>query len=274
MLIRILLGSGFLCAAILACTNLNFGQTAQRFSDNMGGQIAGFANPTVGSPSSFSFSAMGYTHIGSSGGTVMQRALQQSKSDGDAFAVVAGDLTNTGIDSELATWRTQVAAVALPVFPAIGNHDIFFGGWNRYKSIIGRSIYSFDAGDVHFTVLDSANGTFGEDQLHWLEDDLRATRKPLKAIMMHFPIYIGEFSSLYKISSDEEVTIFKSLMYKYGVQLVISGHYHGHGESVVGGTKYLVTGQCNSILDIANRTGYVKITVSGGAFHTRQIFMD
>ncbi len=255
----------------LACTNIQTGQTTQRFYDNINGNLRTYGDLTITTPTSFSFSAMGDTHIGSSGGALMARALQMSKNDGDSFAVIAGDDSNTGIESELLTFLSQISDSGLTAFPAIGNHDIFFGGWANYKRIIGRSIYSLNAGNTHFIFLDTANGAFGEDQLHWLTDDLNRNTLPNKVVIMHFPIYIGEFSSLYKISSDEEATIFKNIMHKFGVNLVISGHYHGYGEKFIGGTRYIVTGACNNILDIGNRSGYVKVTVSGTDLSIRQI---
>ncbi|MDZ4677151.1 MAG: metallophosphoesterase [Oligoflexia bacterium] len=255
-----------------ACTNLEIDGVTQRFWENMNSGLRTFPDLSVANPTSFSFAAMGDTHIGSSsGGNVMARALQNSRADGDAFAVIAGDDSNTGIESELTTFMAQINASNHPVYPAIGNHDIFFGGWNNYKRIVGRSIYSFNVGNAHIIMLDSANGTFGEDQLNWLRNDLKTTTKPIKIIVTHFPIFSGEFSTLFKLSSDEEATVFKSIMREYSVKLVIGGHYHGYSEQVIGGTRYLVTGACNNILDIGNRVGYVKVVINGSEIAIRQV---
>jgi predicted phosphodiesterase len=262
----------FLVAFYLACANMQLDQTRQRFNDNMNGTLSGFPDFSPASPTNFSFSAMGDTHIGSpSGGNVMARALQLSKNDGDSFVLLAGDNTNTGFESEILAFQTQITNSGLRAYPAIGNHDIFFGGWGNYKRLIGRSIYSFNAGNVHFIVLDTANGTFGEDQFNWLRADLVSNTRPLKIVMTHFPIYMGEFSSLYKLSSDEEATVFKDVMNEFGVNLVIGGHYHGYGDKTLGATRYLVTGACNNILDIGNRAMYIKVTINGTTITTRQI---
>lgn len=257
----------------VACTNIQLGQTSKRFYDNMSGGIPGFNNISPSNPNSFSFSALGDTHIGSPGGDRMIQALTMSKNDGDSFAVVAGDISNTGLESELTAYKAQIAQTAFTVFPAIGNHDIYFGGWNQYRSIIGRSIYSIDAGVAHIIFLDTANGLFGEEQLNWLRDDLTATTKAVKIVVMHFPIFIGEFSSLYKISSDEEATIFKSIMNEFRVNLVISGHYHGFGDKDIGGTKYVVTGATNSITELGHRSQYLKVTVTTSGVSYRQIWL-
>lgn len=257
-----------------ACTNIEFDQTKARYNDNMSGGLNSHSDVSISDPSNFTFAALGDTHIGSPQGTVMKRALSMSKADGDAFAIVAGDITNTGIEAELQGFNAQVAETGQTVLPAIGNHDIFFGGWARYKTIIGRSIYSVNAGNAHLVFLDTANGTFGEDQLKWLKADLEANTRPIKVIVMHFPIFAGEISTIFKISSDEEANIFKNIMRDYSVQLVISGHYHGYREARINHTTYIVTGACNGILDIGETTHYVKVTIQGGTITTRQIQLN
>jgi hypothetical protein len=259
----------------IACTNLKVGQTQKRFEDNMSGTLRAFPNATVANSNDFYFSAFGDTHIGSdSGGNLLIMALQRSLALGDSFAVIAGDNSNSGLESEMRTFESQRLSVGLPSYPAIGNHDIFFDGWLRYRSIIGRSIYRFDAGIARFFVLDSANGTFGEDQLNWLRQELVSNTQPIKIIVTHFPIQAGEFSSLFKLSSDEEATVFKAMMHEFGVQLVISAHYHGYIEKNIGGTTYLVTGACNHILDIGNRPGLVRVHVTSAGVTTQPIFFD
>jgi predicted phosphodiesterase len=255
-----------------ACTNLKIGQTQQRFWDNMNLPLKTYSDFAPSDPNNFSFSMMGDTHVGSDQGNLMVKALQMSKTDGDSFAVIAGDDSNTGLESELLTFESNIASVGLPVYPAIGNHDIFFNGWDHYKAIVGRSMYSFNAGVVHFVILDTANGTFGEEELNWLKSDLAATNKPVKVAVMHFPAVFGEFSTIYRLSDDEEITIFENIMNKYGVQLVVSGHYHGYSDKNVGGTRYIVTGACNDLLDIGNTSQYIKVMITNGnTVTTRQV---
>jgi predicted phosphodiesterase len=268
----------FLCLILLSflvygisCTNFKVNQTPDRFYDNMSGGLRGFRDPPVANAASFSFAALGDTHIGSPAGNLMARALQISKADGDSFAVIAGDITNTGLEGEFLTWQAVAAGIAYPVFPAIGNHDIFFGGWENYKRVIGRSIYSINAGNAHIAFIDTANGTIGESQLSWLRADLTAATNPVKIVIMHYPAFTGEFSSIFKLSSDEEATIFKDMMDELGVNLVIGGHYHGYGDRTIGNTRYLVTGQCNNILDIGNTSGYVKVIINNASVTTRPI---
>lgn len=248
---------------VTACTNFQFNQTVQRFYDNMSGQLTSFTAATLVDSSNYSFSVHGDTHIGATGGNAMKRALQDSKNDGDSFAIIAGDITNTGLDSEFDSFNGQVGEVSFTVFPAIGNHDIFFDGWNRYKKKIGRSMYTVNAGtQTQIFFMDSANGVFGQEQLDWLRSELAASSKALKIVVTHFPLFVGEFSSIFKHASDEEVTLFKSIMQDYNVKLVLAGHYHGYADKTIGVTRYIVTGGCNNILDFGQISHYIKVTVT------------
>src|SRR5690606_18060093 len=113
----------------------------------------------------FSFVVIGDTHVGSPGGEVYQRVLQDAKNFGDAFVVIAGDLTHGGKGGEFDQFNAVADDAGIEVRAAIGNHDIFFGGWNEYKAKLGKSIYSFSADNVHFAMIDTANGVLGEAQL-------------------------------------------------------------------------------------------------------------
>jgi hypothetical protein len=265
---------GVLVLLPTACTNIQMDQTTQRFNDNMTGQLKSYADIPIGTPSAFSFSALGDVHVGAPTASLMIKALQMSQNDGDLFSVLTGDNTNTGKESELLTFASNMLAVSIPVLPAIGNHDIFFGGWSRYKTVVGRSIYSVNAGSVHLIFLDTANGTVGKDQLNWLVSDLQANTRPIKVVVMHFPVVVGEFSTVFKLSSDEEATLFKNLMYQYGVQLVLSGHFHGFSDQKIGNTRYVVTGACNDILDLGQRSHYVKVTLANGELSVKPIYLN
>lgn len=237
---------------------------SHRYDDNFAGDLPSFTNPTLTDSNNFSFAAMGDIHVGAAGGNVFERAAQLSAADGDSFAVTLGDNTNSGLDSEARGFKAQMDNAPFSVFPAIGNHDIFFSGWQSYKWIVGRSMYTIQAGPVRIYVLDSANGTFGEKQLNWLRRELMGDTSTLKVVATHFPIFSGVFSGIFKLSSDEEASVFKAMMSEFGVDLVLAGHYHGHSERTVGGTRYIVSGACNNILDPGERMQYLKIIVTNG----------
>ena len=60
----------------------------------------------------------------------------------------------------------------LPIFSLIGNHELYFDGWEDYVELLGASVYwfevKFDTGRDLFISLDSASGTLGKKQMKWL----------------------------------------------------------------------------------------------------------
>jgi len=259
---------------VLACTNLGFDQLNNRVQDNLSGSVTAPKDITVSNPTSFTFTVLGDTHIGSSGGGVAQRVVANAVAAGDAFAVVAGDLSQGGQDGEFTQFKQIFAAQNLTFRAAIGNHDIYFGGWDRYKVQIGRSIYSFNAGNVHFLMADTANGVLGQDQLDWMEQDLSRSNATHKIVITHFPPWNGNFSSIYKMSSEEEAAILKDMVYRYGVKFVFAGHFHGYNEADIGGTKYIVTGGANDIIDIGQKMNFVRVTVNGASISSQVIYLQ
>jgi len=254
----------------LACSNLEGDATNNRFDENMKGGLNTYADFNPTDPNNFSFAFVGDTHIGSGGGFQLPSVVSRSKADGDSFLLLGGDMTDTGDDGQYKTFLAVLNSNSFPFYPCIGNHDIFFGHWSTYKAYIGRSIYSFNAGIVHIAVLDTANGQIGEKQLQWLDSDLKASTKPFKIVVMHYPPYVGAIGSIFQLSSEEEAAIFKDMLNQDGANLMLAGHYHGYIDNTIGRARFIVSGGGNTILDSGN-AHYLKITVSPSGLDVRKV---
>ena len=114
-----------------------------------------------------------------------------------SFMIVLGDLVDNGDDEyQWQTWFKSVEPTAsrIPVAPALGNHEAYSLDWknhmpNRYlthftlpdngNKDLKNHYYSFDWGNVHFTVLDTSLNEekewlpdLYEKEKAWLEKDL------------------------------------------------------------------------------------------------------
>jgi len=256
---------------IWSCTNFGITQLQDRVADNFSGLVSHPGDIDPAGANSFSFMVIGDTHIGSPQGEVMNTMAGIAESAGDAFVIVAGDISHGGLDGEFTQFKTVMDTHGMTWRTAIGNHDIFFGGWSRYRTSIGRSIYSFNADNVHFIMLDSANGSLGEQQLQWFEADLMANTRPHVVVVTHFPPWNGRFASIYRMSSEEEAAVLKDICHRYGVDYVFAGHYHGSEETELGGVKYIVTGGANDQMDLGQKQNYVRVTVSGDSISAQII---
>jgi len=138
-------------------------------------------------------------------------------------------------------------------FPVLGNHDVDTKNGAPYldvfslphnNSIDSERYYSFEAGPVHFSMLDSASkeatGLSNVDQLKWLENDLKASLLPWNIVVFHDPPY----SSGDKHGSDFACRAnVGPICSQLGVDLVLSGDDHTYERSVPqNGTVYIVTG--------------------------------
>jgi hypothetical protein len=257
---------------VIGCTNIGLSQLNDRVADNFSGGLAVPGDIDPSGTDQFSFIVMGDTHVGSPSGGVIDRFASLAQAQGDAFALVTGDITHGGLEGEFSQFKAVFDRFSLPWRAAIGNHDIFFGGWSRYRTQIGRSIYSFNADNVHVVMIDSANGVLGQNQLDWIEQDLSRNIRPHVVMVSHFPPWNGTFASIYRMSSDEEAAILKDIAYRYGVDLFFSGHYHGHAEIDLGVTKYIVTGGANDQLDLGQRKNFIRVHVSGATMTAESLF--
>lgn len=256
---------------IIACTNLDLDPVSQRFDDNFSGAAAHPGNIDPAGTNVFSFAVLSDTHVGSPGGRTINSILDRVSDEGDAFVLLCGDVTDTGQEEQYSELKNLFLDKGITFRSAIGNHDIFFGGWTQFKRFIGRSIYSFNADNVHVTVIDSANGVLGERQLSWIERDLQEATQEHKIVISHFPPWNGSFGSLYKMASEEESAILKDILHRTGVKIMFSGHYHGHNEIEIGGVKYIVTGGANDLIDIGNSQHYFRVHVNGSIMTTEYI---
>jgi hypothetical protein len=245
------------------CTNFSLDLLNQRLTDNFSGSLSEPGDIDPSGTNQFSFILTGDTHIGSPNGEVLRQIIGQAVVAGDAFFVISGDITQGGLVGEYRQFKTLFDLESMPYRAAIGNHDIFFSGWNDFKQEIGKSIYSFNADNVHIVVLDSANGILGEDQLNWLRADLEGNTNPHILISTHFPPWNGHFSSIFKMPSDEEVAILKQILYDFDVDIMAAGHYHGYTEHDIGRTKFIVSGGANDVLDPGESKHFIRITVNG-----------
>ena len=102
-----------------------------------------------------------------------------------SFVIHTGDITHLSKPSEFDDADRIISQARLDVHYVPGEHDVLDGDVKLYRDRYGRGTkgagwYSFDANGVHFiglvNVVDlkaGGLGNLGDDQLEWLEDDLK-----------------------------------------------------------------------------------------------------
>jgi predicted MPP superfamily phosphohydrolase len=108
-------------------------------------------------------------------------------------------------------------------YASLGNHDSREQRYYKYFNMDGKLYYSFKApkGDVRFFALESTY--MDQDQLKWLEDELKKSGEKWKIVFFHHPLYssAGTHGSQLKLRA-----VLEPLFVQYNVSLVLNGHDH------------------------------------------------
>ena len=171
------------------------------------------------------------------------------------FFIDLGDIVDNGEDEyQWQAWFKTVSPTIseIPVVPAIGNHEAYSMDWkmtlpkrylshfalpdNQDEKLKGH-YYSFDWGDVHFTILDTSLveekewlPDLFEKQKVWAEQDIQKSKKKWKVVLMHKDPLQYSFADTSRPHREEgfseEGKTFMPLFDKAGVDLVLSAHLH------------------------------------------------
>ena len=162
--------------------------------------------------------------------------LQMLKHDAD-FAINSGDLVDDGQEEGL--WEPQFfdpirpLGRRMPFYTTLGNHDRDAPAYYRYFSLPDNGSqarpeawYAFRYENAHVIVLDTDIRRFrsGDEQVRWLERELKTSDATWKVVVTHYPLY----SSGRHGSSVEVREILMPVFERYGVDLVMAGHDHGY----------------------------------------------
>jgi Icc protein len=180
---------------------------------------------------------------------------------GAEFVVVGGDLADAGLPDEYARYDAWADSLGVPVYAAVGNHDLYNGGWSTFSTIVGASYYSFDVGSRAFYFVDSGSGTLGRDQIAMLRDEFAGDPDP-KVIVTHYPLYDGSDTYYYKFTNTAERAALVDLYARNGVELLLEGHTHTLHHTSIGTMEEWVS---PSLSGPSGEGRCLVVTVSGGA---------
>lgn len=194
----------------------------------------------------------------------LQQFVTRLDADNDAsFGIVLGDCTDQrGAMSEYANTLRGYK----PIFSLLGNHDLYFSGWDDYRELIGPSVYWFEVayntGRDLFIAIDSASGTLGSKQIEWLRKLLTTSRRAYRhcIILTHTNLFYTDNSQTGAGSLPMEETMTLVEMFSHNnVTLCLQGHDHYREDLNVGSVRYTIVG---TIRDEAKEPEYLLITLS------------
>lgn len=177
----------------------------------------------------------------------------------------------------------QEMIASVPVYPVLGNHDILTDNGEPYLTAFAlptessgtERYYSFDFGPLHVAALDSElyyddESIPADKQKAWLREDLRATDRPWKIVIIHRPPFN---SSPYHGADPRVLEDLVGIFEEEGVDVVFAGHEHVYERlKPVNDVTYFVTGGGGAELRSAGTSE--RTAVSALRFHILRLQAD
>jgi 3',5'-cyclic AMP phosphodiesterase CpdA len=182
-----------------------------------------------------------------------------------ALTIHTGDITHLSKPDEFDTASQLLSGLNITELHTVpGEHDVTDGLGTEYFNRFGQAsankgYYSFDHNGVHFIALvnvmnfkPNGLGGFGDDQLAWLEQDLkgRSSSTPI-VVFAHMPMW-----SIYEPwgwgTGDADQAM--SYLHRFGSVTVLNGHIHQIVQKVEG----------NITFHTARSTAYPQPTAGNG----------
>ena len=166
-----------------------------------------------------------------------------------AFMIHTGDITHLSKEKEFDDAQKIISQAGLDVHYVPGEHDIIDDERGkiyreRYgKNAKGAGWYSFDSNGVHFiglvNVVDLKGGglgTLGDEQLAWLENDLKAKSASAPIVVFaHIPLWV--VYETWGWGTDDGAKAL-ALLKRFGSVTVLNGHIHQVMQKVEGNVTF------------------------------------
>lgn len=258
---------------VLGMVNGSSPNVEKRFADSQAfNAISGFATVKTTSENYRVFVHTD-THITDERGNLEYFIHQYRNALDCPFAIHLGDL----IDAQNHWENMHSAYTDIPqnpnkpygdtLFVMAGNHDIYFNQWEQYKKYWNTSSYYFIAETPSgkrdlFLILDSAEGTLGDNQMDWFKElldwsDTQDFRH--KVVCSHTHLFKNDGSQGHTSNYNlEETYEFLGLLSKHHVEMYWSGHDHSREVQTINGVTYIVV---DALIESSPRPAYMVATM-------------
>lgn len=197
------------------------------------------APPDWQEPSPFRFADMGDIQ------TAMDRVDEVfatiSATPGLRFVMSTGDITENGEESEYDLFEDKLAALTIPYYSTIGNHELA-SDIRQWHERFGRYSVHFRFKDTDFSFVDSASASLDPSLLNDLEQWLDRGQDRVHIFGTHYPPVdpVGARSGDFR-SRTEAFTLL-SMLAQGNVDLALYGHIHSYYEFSNAGVPSYISG--------------------------------
>lgn len=238
--------SKLLLIAILLITVLGLGACAE--VNNVLNSVSPAASSIPSGQPLFSFIIFG------DNGTVnpvFEKIVADAGEPDIAFLISTGDITDGKSIGDLQAAKKYLDQhLDKPYHIAIGDNDLVVDKDGRrtesaFIKTVGPTKQSFDWQNSHFTIFDSTDSknSFSDEDLAWLENDLKSSDQKLKFLVMHIPIDVplSDTADISETAARQNQR-FGDIINRHHVNQIYAGHFHGYLNYELSGIPVTVTG--------------------------------
>jgi hypothetical protein len=180
------------------------------------------------------------------------------------FVVHLGDIVDGGTAEEYAAALGAFQRFHMPVFTAIGNHDVERGGRVHYRRIFAPDYYHFSVGDTLYLFLDNANPIdfWAGAQADWLAQRFARETYRRAVVFMHRPPFDPRAGLEHAMENPIGARRLRSALQGRRVAQVFASHVHGYFISRLGTIPLAVTGGAGAPLVEGGFYHYLVVEIS------------
>lgn len=186
--------------------------------------------------------------------------------------VHVGDLESPGGTAAWSSFREKLEPLKKPFVAVIGNHELRGARREEFVRFFGLpgTDYSLSYRDVRFFVLDTADGRLTDENLSWLDRELRLHPKgkdgiSYLAVASHYPPTLpGLEPHGTRGPYEDQSRKLHEILVRNKVDLFLCGHEHLHFVTDWNAVKVIVTGGAGAPLVPLYGYGFYKVEVAEG----------
>ncbi|MFN7131665.1 MAG: metallophosphoesterase family protein [Myxococcales bacterium] len=157
------------------------------------------------------------------------------------FVYSAGDLTENGSRAQLEEFEERMRTLNIPVYATLGNHELFTQEL-PWHELFGRGTFHFDFKGVHYSAVDSGDGTLDPQAVAWLDGWLAHAADGVHVFATHIPPFDPSGTRSGAFGSRNEAAALVSRLAAGKVDLALYGHVHSLYSFSHGGVPAFISG--------------------------------
>lgn len=190
-------------------------------------------------------------------GEKLKALVEAANSSDIAFVANTGDSTDLASVEEFEQYAEITKNLEVPIYSVAGDNDIGDDGTlNLYfKYVSPENYFSWNEGSRHFVAIyNVGESALSDEQLAWLEDDLKQNEDKKITLFMQIPMDIpfAEIVNYTDNTDPVQKEKFYGLISRYTIEKIFTGHAHTHFQYILRGIPVTITGGGGAVPNVSS----------------------